>query len=179
MINKIDRMVDMDPEEVYQRFCKVIDGVNAIISVYDTHEMGDITIDPCKGNVAFGSGMNKWAFTLQTFARFYEKKFPKVDINKLKEKLWGENYFNDSTKEWVTDNTDELGKPMKRTFVKYILGPLWKLCKAIKEQDVELTKKLLDVIEVKVDEDLFKKEDPRGLAKGILSSWISAGDTLL
>jgi len=132
MINKIDRMLDMDPEEVYQRFCKVIDGVNAIISMYDTAEMGDISIDPCKGNVAFGSGMNKWAFTLQTFARFYEKRFPKIEINKIKEKLWGENYFNDDTKQWVTENTDENGKPMKRTFIKYILGPLWKLCKAIK-----------------------------------------------
>jgi elongation factor 2 len=121
MINKIDKMLEMDPEEVYQKFYQVIKGVNDIISAYDTQEMGDITIDPCKGNVAFGSGMNKWAFTLQTFARFYEKKFPKVNINKIKEKLWGENYFDDSTKEWVTNNIDETGKPMKKTFIKYIL----------------------------------------------------------
>lgn len=107
MINKVDRMLDMDPEDVYHQFCKVIERVNEIISMYDTHEMGDITIDPCKGNVAFGSGMNKWAFTLPTFARIYEKRFPGIDLNKLKERLWGENYFDESTKVWVTDNTDE------------------------------------------------------------------------
>ncbi len=37
--------------------------------------MGDISLDPLKGNVAFGSGMNKWAFTLPTFAKIYEANF--------------------------------------------------------------------------------------------------------
>lgn len=40
---------------------------------------------------------------------------------------------------------------MKRAFIRYILEPLWKLSKAIRDQDIELIKKLLDVIELKVD----------------------------
>jgi len=44
--------------------------------------MGDLTIIPEKGNVAFGSGKECWGFTLTRFARFYAKKF-KIDENKM------------------------------------------------------------------------------------------------
>jgi elongation factor 2 len=107
MLNKIDRMMEMEPEEVYQQFVKVIDDVNRIIELYDTHEMGDIRISPEKGNVAFGSGANKWAFTLSSFSRILEKKL-KVDASKIKAKLWGENYYDDN--KWTSDNTNSEGK---------------------------------------------------------------------
>lgn len=178
MINKIDRMLDMDPEEVYQKFCQVIERVNSIIGMYDTAEMGDIQIDPIKGNVAFGSGMNQWAFTLTTFAKIYEKKF-QVPINKIRERLWGENYYNDATKKWSSDNTDvDSGKSLKRAFISFILNPIWKLSKAIRDGEKETVRNMLNIINVQVEEALFE-EQPRKIAKHILSSWISAGDTLL
>ena len=37
--------------------------------------MGDLTIDPAKGNCAFGSGKECWGFTLTMFAKIYAKKF--------------------------------------------------------------------------------------------------------
>ena len=55
--------------------------------------MGDILVDPCKGNVAFGSGLMGWAFTLKQFAKIYSAKLG-IDQDRLIEKLWGEWYFD-------------------------------------------------------------------------------------
>lgn len=37
--------------------------------------MGDLTLDPTKGNIAFGAGKDQWAFTLTTFAKIFSKKY--------------------------------------------------------------------------------------------------------
>ena len=71
MINKIDRCyleLDMDTEEIYQRMLRIIENVNVIIATYDDGSMGDMMIDPLKGNCAFGSGYMCWAFSLHTFS---------------------------------------------------------------------------------------------------------------
>jgi translation elongation factor EF-G len=96
MVNKIDRQIlelKNDAESMYQNFVRVIDMVNVIISNYEMPEMGDLFVSPTKGNVAFGSGKECWAFTLTTFAKLYSKKY-KIDQNKMMDKLWGDNYYN-------------------------------------------------------------------------------------
>jgi elongation factor 2 len=44
--------------------------------------MGDLMLIPPKGNVAFGSGKECWAFTLTRFAKIYAAKF-KTDEGKM------------------------------------------------------------------------------------------------
>ena len=78
MVNKIDRNIlelKLDGEAMYQNFIRVIDMVNVIISTYQQEDMGEVQIEPSKGNIAFGSGKEQWAFTLTKFARIYAKKF--------------------------------------------------------------------------------------------------------
>jgi elongation factor 2 len=77
--------------------------------------LGEIIVDPSKGNVAFGSGKECWAFTITKFARIYSSKF-KIEYKKLMEKLWGDNYFDAGGKKWKTDNTADDGKMLKRAF---------------------------------------------------------------
>lgn len=48
---------------------------NVVISTYQSEDMGEIQVDPSIGNVAFGSGKDQWAFTLNKFARIYSKRF--------------------------------------------------------------------------------------------------------
>jgi elongation factor 2 len=55
-INKLDRgflELQLDPEEMYQNFVKVIENANVIISTYRDELLGDVTCYPEKGNVAF------------------------------------------------------------------------------------------------------------------------------
>lgn len=42
--------------------------VNVIVSNYELPEMGELFLDPAKGNVAFGSGKECYAFTITKFA---------------------------------------------------------------------------------------------------------------
>jgi len=97
MINKIDRQLlelQYDPESMYQNFMRTIEKVNSIIAIYDDGKMGDIMIDPAKGNCAFGSGLMGFAFTLRTFAKFYANNDP----TKMMKKLWGEWFFDSEAK---------------------------------------------------------------------------------
>merc|ERR1711894_832012 len=79
-MNKMDRALlelQLDPEELYQTFSRIVENVNVIIATYNDEEgpMGDITVDPTKGTVGFGAGLHGWAFTLKEFSEFYASKF--------------------------------------------------------------------------------------------------------
>lgn len=126
-MNKMDRALlelQLDQEALYQTFQRIVENVNVIIATYsdDGGPMGEISVDPSKGSVGFGSGLHGWAFTLKQFAEMYADKF-KIDTIKLMNRLWGENYFNPQTKKWSkTKDADN-----KRSFNMYVLDPLYKV----------------------------------------------------
>lgn len=133
MINKVDRAIlelKMEGEEIYQQFAKVIDNVNITIGTYQSEDMGDLTCDPTKGNIAFGAGKDQWAFTLRTFARMYSKLL-NINEDNLMKKLWGDYFYDPETKKIVTEQTNKEGKTLQRTFVKFIIDPIVKMCRAI------------------------------------------------
>ena len=139
IINKVDRAImelKQDGEEIYQNFKKVIDMVNVVISTYQNEEMGDLTCDPVIGNVAFGAGKDQWAFTLRDFARFYSKKL-KIPYEKMMKKLWGENYYDKEVGKFKSEPVSESGKPLKRTFVEFIMDPICDLVREILSQEEE------------------------------------------
>merc|ERR1712224_78211 len=62
-VNKVDRCIlelQMEPEDMYQRFRKAIENVNVIVSTYHDELMGDVQVKPELGTVAFGSGLHGW-----------------------------------------------------------------------------------------------------------------------
>lgn len=81
-----------------------------------------LQVDPSKGSVGFGSGLHGWAFTLKQFAEMYAEKF-KIDVVKLMNRLWGENFFNAKSKKWAKQKEDD----NKRSFCMYILDPIYKI----------------------------------------------------
>jgi elongation factor 2 len=85
---------------MYNSFLRVIDMVNVVIATYQSEDMGELQVDPSIGNVAFGSGKDQWAFSVAKFSRIYSAKFG-IDCNKMMKKLWGDNYFDQSTKKWT------------------------------------------------------------------------------
>jgi elongation factor 2 len=180
MVNKIDRSIlelQLDGEAMYQNFVRVVDLVNVIISNYEQPDMGDLLVHPSKGNVAFGSGKECWAFTLTRFARMYASKF-KIDQEKLMTKLWGDNYFDTDDKKWKTENTTDEGKQLKRAFVQFCMEPVIKLTRSIMEGNVEQMNKMLTAINLPITAE---EKDLKGkaLLKAIMAKWLSAADTLL
>nr|CAG4648483.1 EOG090X00RJ [Polyphemus pediculus] len=177
-MNKMDRALlelQLDQEELYQTFQRIVENVNVIVATYsdDSGPMGEISVDPSKGSVGFGSGLHGWAFTLKQFAEMYADKF-KIDVLKLMNRLWGENYFNPTTKKWSKSKAAD----NKRSFCMYVLDPLYKVFDAIMNYKKEETESLLTKLNIKLNvED--REKDGKALLKAVVRQWLPAGDTLL
>jgi len=179
-INKLDRgflELQLDPEEMYQNFVKVIENANVIISTYRDELLGDVTVYPERGNVAFSAGLQGWAFTLNRFARMYAKKFG-VDNDKMKKRLWGDNYFDGETKKWITKGVSDSGKPLLRGFCKFILEPIGQVFKAAMAQDMDKLDKFLTVVGVTLTSDERQLQQKK-LLKAVMQKWLPADEALL
>lgn len=180
MVNKVDRAVlelKLDGESMYKNFVRVIDRVNVIVDTYAAPDMGEVELNPIKGNVAFGSGKDVWGFTLSQFARMYSKKF-NIEVHKMMHRLWGDNFFDAKAKVWRTSNMDKDGNTLQRAFVQFIIEPIIKVAKACLEANTEQINKIMDTMQVKLTSEERELTDKK-LMKIILQKWINAGDALL
>jgi elongation factor 2 len=157
MINKVDRgmlEIQVNGEEMYQRFQRVIENANITISAYEQHDSPEsLQVSPTTGTVAFGSAYFGWAFTLTRFAKIYAEKF-KIDDSVLVKKLWGDNYYDPSTKKWITQDVGSDGKTLERGFVKFIMDPIINLTTNIMDDNWEEINKMI----AKVGVTLSKEE---------------------
>ncbi len=177
MVNKVDRALlelQLPAEELYQAFCRAIESVNVIVATYNDEALGDVQIDPCKGTVAFGSGLHQWAFTLKRFARTYGAKFG-VPEDKMVQKLWGDWYFDAARKVWTTTNKDG---SLERAFCQFIATPITSLFEAIMQEKQGKIAKMLKAIGVELKGD-EKELTGKQLLKRVMQKWMPAGDTVL
>uniref|UniRef100_A0A8C1SGF0 Eukaryotic translation elongation factor 2b n=1 Tax=Cyprinus carpio TaxID=7962 RepID=A0A8C1SGF0_CYPCA len=196
MMNKMDRALlelQLEPEELYQTFQRIVENVNVIISTYGEDEggpMGNIMIDPVIGTVGFGSGLHGWAFTLKQFAEMYVAKFaakgegqlsPAERCKKVEDmmkKLWGDRYFDPATGKFSKSANGPDGKKLPRTFAQLILDPIFKVFDAIMNFKKDEAAKLIEKLDIKLDtEDKDKEGKP--LLKAVMRRWLPAGEALL
>ncbi|KAH8039698.1 hypothetical protein HPB51_008291 [Rhipicephalus microplus] len=176
-MNKMDLALltlQLQPEDLYQTFQRTVENTNVIIATYgdETGPMGDIKVEPSKGNVGFGSGLHGWAFTLKQFAEIYAEKF-KIDVDKLMSRLWGENFYNPKTKKWAKKPDEDY----KRAFTMFILDPIYKIFDAIMNYKKEETARLLEKLNIVLKGD-DKDKDGKNLLKVVMRTWLPAGDAL-
>ena len=177
-MNKMDLAMltlQLEQEDLYQKFQRIVENVNVIIATYndETGPMGDIKVDPSKGSVGFGSGLHGWAFSLKQFAEIYAEKF-KIDVEKLMNRLWGENFYNPSSKKW----SKKFDEGYNRSFCMFVLDPIFKVFDAIMNFKKEETAKLLEKLNIVLKGD-DKEKDGKNLLKVVMRTWLPAGDTLL
>ena len=180
MINKVDRGIYelmIEGEAVYQKFVKIIENANVIISTYQTEDMPNNQVYPEKGTVSFGSALLGWAFTINGFARMYSKKL-KVDESVLVKKLWGDHYYDNETKKWQITDKSASGKTLKRGFCHYIMDPIIKLSRALHDGREELYLKMLEGVGIKLTSE-EKLMQGRDLTRRCFQKWIMAADALL
>ncbi|EFJ37397.1 hypothetical protein SELMODRAFT_403693 [Selaginella moellendorffii] len=178
VVNKMDRCfleLQLDGEEAYQTFQRVIENANVILSTYEDKLLGDVQVYPERGTVGFGAGLHGWGFTLTTFAKMYASKF-KVDEKKMVEKLWGENYFDPATKKWTTRNT---GSPTcTRGFVQFIYNPIKQIIDIAVNDQMDKLLPMLQKLNVTLKgED--KQKSGKALMKRVMQLWLPASDALL
>ena len=191
MINKVDRGIlelQVEAEEMYQKFSRVLESINVIISTYESDEskMGKLQVHPSEGTVAFGSGYFGWAFTLTKFARMYTKVFG-VDHDKMMIRLWDDNYFDAKNKLWRSEGFEKLPddapagtkpKPLQRAFNSFIMDPIIKLSRAIMNENQKQITKMLAKIEVELKGN-EKEMKGKELLKRVFQKWINAADALI
>lgn len=182
MVNKIDRGIlelMVDGETMYQTFLRVIENVNVIIATYENDDAEEsLQVEPVKGTVAFGSALFGWAFTITHFAKTYAKKFG-IEREKMMEKLWGDNYFDQKAKKWKNhDKPDEGDAQLKRAFVQFIMEPVVRLCRATMNNKMEQVDKMLTTLNItlKAEERTLQGKQ---LMKNVFQKWINAAEALL
>lgn len=179
-ITKVDRSfleLQMEPEDMYQSFVRIIERTNVTLSTYQDKVIGDVCVYPQKGTVAFASGLQGWAFTLSKFAHIYAKKFG-VDPTKMTQRLWGDNYFDVEGKKWVTSGQSSSGKSLSRSFCKFILEPIYLMFRVCMDMDMDKVNKCLTAIGVTLtsEEQTLKQKK---LLKVVMQKWLPAEEALL
>ncbi|KAH9259793.1 hypothetical protein BASA81_002215 [Batrachochytrium salamandrivorans] len=190
MVNKVDRAfleLQMDGEEAYQNFRKAVESVNVVISPFEAEDPvadkqaggpGRLQLNPTVGNVAFGSGLQNWGFTLKKFAQMYATKFG-IPVADMMNKLWGDNFLDAVNKKWKMGTPDKhIADGLRRAFVQFCLDPISELFKAIMSEKQKKIEKMMTAIGVTLKgEDALLVGKP--LLKRVMTKWLPSADALL
>ena len=102
---------------------------------------GGYRVSPELGNVCFACSSMGWIFSLKSFAKKYvEMSSENFDYEEFAKRLWGDVYFDsDSRKFKKTPPNDSTN----RTFVHFIMEPLYKIYAQAVGEDTEALKETL------------------------------------
>ena len=127
VVNKMDRLIlelKLPPTDAYFKLKHVIEEVNTVIENTLPGQGEKRRLSPEKGNVAFACSSMGWIFTLPSFAKKYAEHYPDVNAKDFGVRLWGDIFFNPKRRSFTRKGTEERSK---RTFVNFILEPIYKL----------------------------------------------------
>mmetsp|Transcript_2734 Transcript_2734/g.4663 ORF Transcript_2734/g.4663 Transcript_2734/m.4663 type:complete len:342 (+) Transcript_2734:445-1470(+) len=162
ILNKIDRLIierGMEAQEIYMKMAQIVEQVNSIVSELikaDIMAMDKVLtgsafddeierqenihlFQPEKGNVAFSSAYDCWAFNLPGFVPNIAQKLG-MNPKGLLKFMWGQFYYNATTKN-VTKQP--VGTNQREMFVQFILEPIVeKYRRVFKEEVMQSTNKI-------------------------------------
>ncbi|KAH1716572.1 hypothetical protein KXX60_002451 [Aspergillus fumigatus] len=127
VVNKMDRLIlelKIPPNDAYFKLKHVVEEVNTIIERTLPGQGERYRLSPEKGNVAFACASMEWCFTLQSFAKMYAETYPQVETSDFALRLWGDIFFNPVSRKFTRKGVEENSK---RTFVQFVLEPIYKL----------------------------------------------------
>lgn len=168
VINKMDRLIlelKLPPQDAYFKLMHTIEEVNTIISTYSLSDKPQ-RVSPELGNVCFASGQHSWCFTLDSFADMYCRRYHSKNLyfsaKDLSKRLWGDWYVNERTNAISKKKT--ASSSSSRTFVSFILEPLYKIYSNIIGEQSENLMALFQRLNLRIKGSEFHL-DPRPLLK--------------
>ncbi|GBF96527.1 116 kDa U5 small nuclear ribonucleoprotein component-like, partial [Raphidocelis subcapitata] len=142
LISKVDRLIlelKLPPADAYYKLKHTIEEVNKTLLeaagvVPGSDEAAALVLDPLRGNVAFSSAQYGYSFTLSSFAGLYSEVFGegkgaagRFDPYELARRLWGDVWYYPDTRTFRR----KPGPGAERSFVKFVLEPLYKLTSTV------------------------------------------------
>ncbi|KAL2311779.1 GTPase Ria1 [Schizosaccharomyces pombe] len=193
VINKMDRLITelkLSPIEAHYHLLRLVEQVNAVIGTFYTGELMQLADNdevisdegiyfaPEQGNVVFASAYDGWAFCLDQFSEFYEKKLG-LKQKALTKCLWGDYYLDPKTKR-VLQPKHLQGRRLKPMFVQFVLENLWAVYEsAVSNRNLENIEKIIKALNIKVLPRDIKSKDPRNLLLAIFQQWLPLSTAIL
>lgn len=133
-----------------------------------------------------------WCFSIRSFAQMYADTFGKLihnslfysiftislgslDVNAFADRLWGDIYFNEDTRKFTRKQADP---EQNRSFVHFILEPLYKLYSNVLSEDTDTLKETLSGLNIQLKPVMFKM-DVRPLLKAVLDQFFGPSTGLV
>lgn len=127
IVNKMDRLIlelKLPPSDAYFKLKHVVEQVNTVIENTVPGRGEQKRLSPEKGNVLFACTEMGWCFTLQSFAKSYADGFGGINTEEFARRLWGDVFYNPKKRSFTRKAVEE---GAKRSFVTFILEPIYKL----------------------------------------------------
>ncbi|KAI9288868.1 P-loop containing nucleoside triphosphate hydrolase protein [Umbelopsis sp. AD052] len=154
VVNKVDRLIlelKLPPTDAYFKLRYVIEEVNSVIRATAGGE--NIKMGPELGNVCFASSQFGWCFSLKSFAKIYADTYDGFSAEEFSKRLWGDVYFNSDRR---TFSRKPLEPSSKRSFIHFILEPLYKLYSQVLSEESKDLKRTLSSLGIFLKEKHFK-----------------------
>lgn len=150
VINKIDRLIlelKLPPTDAYHKICHTLQEANAVLDKcgYTVH------MSPLNGNVCFASSVHGWIFSVDSFAKQYSDYYDTFKAGDFAARLWGDVYLHGDR----SFNRKPEGSSNKRTFVQFILEPLYKIYSYSLGAEGKELKSMLDEIGVRLKKEQY------------------------
>ncbi|QRV80203.1 Elongation factor Tu GTP binding domain [Ceratobasidium sp. AG-Ba] len=165
VLNKIDRLIlelRLPPADAYFKIKHTIEEVNTFLASLDPDP--ERRLSPEKGNVAFASTQMGWCFTLRSFAQMYAEGVEGgLEVEEFAKRLWGDVYYD-------ADERKFRRKGEKRSFVHFVLEPVYKIYSQVLSADRNDLKQTLAGLGITLKQVLYKM-DSRPLLKAVLDQF--------
>jgi 116 kDa U5 small nuclear ribonucleoprotein component len=175
VINKMDRLIlelKLPPTDAYFKLKHVVEEVNTIIEQTIPGQGEKRRLSPEKGNVAFACTSMEWCFTLPSFAKMYAETYPKVDAAEFGRRLWGDIFYNPKNRKFTRKAMEERAK---RTFVHFVLEPIYKLYSHTISESPEDLRETLATLGISLKPSEYKT-DAKVLLKLVCAQFFGPAD---
>lgn len=175
VINKMDRLIlelKLPPTDAYFKLKHVVEEVNTVIENTLPGQGEKRRLSPEKGNVAFACTEMGWCFTLQSFAKMYADTYPKIEAAEFGRRLWGDIFYNPKSRKFTRKAMEERSK---RTFVNFVLEPIYKLYSHTISEAPEDLKETLATLGISLKPSQYKT-DARVLLRLVCEQFFGPAD---
>ncbi|KAJ2007297.1 hypothetical protein GGI04_001575 [Coemansia thaxteri] len=137
VVNKVDRLIlelKLPPADAYYKLKLTIEEVNSVVAACPLATPA-MRLSPELGNVCFASASFGWCFSLQSFAKRYVDQWAMpVSPKELAKRLWGDVYYHPESRTFMRKRA-EGGKEARRSFVHFVLEPIYKIFALVTGED--------------------------------------------